>query len=133
MSKQMLLMELVCPQCSASLTDGTRVRLDAQVRETNQEGEMVLSAIFGDYTVETDLQLQEGWVVDFRCPRCESSLMLSIGCKLCGAPMVSLNLARGGYIEFCSRRGCKGHALGGVGDVDQMMSLMNRMFETPYD
>lgn len=133
MSKQMLLMELDCPQCGASLTDGTKVRLDAQVRETNQEGEMVLSAIFGDYTVETDLQLQEGWVVDFRCPRCESSLMLALGCRLCGAPMVSLNLARGGYIEFCSRRGCKGHALGGVGDVDQMMSLMNRMFETPYD
>ena len=81
MSKQMLLMELVCPQCGAALTDGTRVRLDAQVRETNQEGEMVLSAIFGDYTVETDLRLQEGWVVDFRCPRCESSLMLALGCK----------------------------------------------------
>ena len=47
--------------------------------------------------------------------------------------MVSLNLKQGGYVEFCSRRGCKGHALGGVGDIDQMMNLMNRMFETPYD
>jgi predicted RNA-binding Zn-ribbon protein involved in translation (DUF1610 family) len=129
----MLLMELVCPQCGAALNDGTRIHLDAQVKETNQEGEMILSAIFGDYTVETDLRLEEGWVVDFRCPQCESSLMLPLGCKLCGAPMASLNLKGGGYIEFCSRRGCKGHALGGVGDVDQMMSLMNKMFETPYD
>jgi hypothetical protein len=47
--------------------------------------------------------------------------------------MASLNLTSGGYLEFCSRRGCKGHALGGVGDIDQMMNLMNRMFETPYD
>ncbi len=41
--------------------------------------------------------------------------------------------ASGRVLEFCSRRGCKGHALGGVGDIDQMMSLMNKMFETPYD
>jgi hypothetical protein len=131
--KQMLLMELVCPQCAAELTDGTKFRLDAQVKETKQEGEMVLSAIFGDYTVETDLPLKPGDEVEFRCPRCEASLMLPLACKLCGASMVSLNLAGGGYIEFCSRRGCKGHALGGIGDIDQMMSLMNRMLDTPYD
>jgi len=133
MSKQMLLMELVCPQCGAALTDGTKFRLDAQAKGTKQEGEMVLSALFGDYTVETDLSLQEGDEVDFRCPQCDASLMLPLACKLCSASMVSLNLAGGGYIEFCSRRGCKGHALGGVGDIDQMMSLMNRMLDTPYD
>ena len=133
MSKQMLLMELACPQCGAVLTGGTTVRLDAQVRDTKQEGEMVLSAIFGDYTVETDLHLEAGFVVDFRCPRCDSSLMLPLACKICGASMASLNLTGGGYIEFCSRRGCKGHALGGIGDIDQMMSLMNRMLDTPYD
>ncbi|MCK7493483.1 MAG: hypothetical protein MZW92_20485 [Comamonadaceae bacterium] len=38
MSKQMLLMELACPQCGATLTDGTQVRLDAHVRETHQRG-----------------------------------------------------------------------------------------------
>ena len=38
--------------------------------------------------------------------------MLPLACKLCGAPMASLNIAKGGYLEFCSRRGCKGHALG---------------------
>ena len=133
MSKPMLLMELVCPQCGAALTDGTKFRLDAQVKDTKQEGEMVLSAIFGDYTVETDLPLREGDVVDFRCPRCDASLMLPLACKLCGASMASLNLAGGGYIEFCSRRGCKGHALGGFGDVDQMMTLVNSMFKTPHD
>jgi hypothetical protein len=59
--------------------------------------------------------------------------MLPLACKLCGASMASLNLAGGAYIEFCSRRGCRGHALGGIGDIDQMMSLMNRMLDTPYD
>ncbi len=133
MSKQMLIMELFCPQCSAPLTDGGRVRLDAHVKETLQDGEMILSAVFGDYTVETDLTLAEGYIVEFGCPKCDRSIMLNVTCKLCGAPMASLNLREGGYVEFCCRRGCKGHALGGVGDIDQLMGLMNRMFETPYD
>jgi len=133
MSKHLLLMELTCPQCAALLTDGTKLRLDAHVRDTSQEGELVLSAVFGDYRVDTDLDLKDGMIVDFHCPRCEASLMLPLACKLCGAPMASLNLVRGGYIEFCSRKGCRGHAIGGVGDIDQLMSLMNKMFDTPYD
>lgn len=133
MSKYMLVMNLCCPQCGELLTEGTKVHLDAQVKETKQDGEVYMSAIFGDYTIETDLKIEEGNVVEFRCPKCDSSIMLPLTCKLCRAPMASLNIQSGGYLEFCSRRGCKGHALGGVGDIDEMISLMNRMFETPYD
>jgi hypothetical protein len=133
MSKQMLILELSCPQCNQMLTDGSKIHLDAQVKETQQDGEVALSAIFGDYTVETDLDIKDGMIVELRCPKCDSSIMLPITCKLCGAPMASLNLVKGGYVEFCSRKGCKGHALGGIGDIDEMMSLMNKMFETPYD
>ena len=133
MTKQLLLMEVTCPQCGAPLTDGTRIRLDARVQATGQEGEIALSAIFGDYSVETDLRIEEGMIVDFGCPQCESSLTLPLTCKTCRAPMASLNLQRDGYIEFCSRRGCRAHGIGGVGDIDQLMSLMNRMMETPYD
>ena len=133
MSKQMLVLDLCCPQCGELLTEGSKLPLSAFVKDTQREGEMRLSAIFGDYSVETDLEIQQGYVVEFHCPKCEASLAIPLACKICGAPMVSLNIQQGGYIEFCSRAGCKGHALGGVGDVDQMMSLMNRMFETPYD
>ena len=133
MSKHMLVLELCCPQCGELLTEGMKVHLDANVKDTNQDGEVYLSAVFGDYTIESDLDVKEGTVIDLRCPKCEASVMLPLACKLCGAPMASLNLKQGGYVEFCSRRGCKGHALGGVGDIDQMMSLMNKMFDTPYD
>lgn len=133
MAKQMLVLDLCCPQCGAALTEGTRVRFDGHVRRTHQQGEVSLSAIFGDYSVEADLTLEEGDVVDYSCPKCEASLMLLVTCKICGAAMASLNIAKGGYLEFCSRRGCKAHALGGTGNIDDMMGLMNRMFETPYD
>ncbi len=133
MAKALLLLELECPHCKRVLTKGEKVPLDAFVRDNHQDGQVSLSALFGDYTVETDLKIPEGAIVEFRCPECEASLLLTLPCRMCGAPMASLNLTSGGYLEFCSRRGCKGHALGGVGDIDQMINLMNKMFETPYD
>ncbi len=133
MTNKMLVLELCCPQCGAALTEGGRVRLDARLRRTNQQGEVSLSAFFGDRSVEADLALEEGDVADLSCPKCETSVMLPLACKICGASMASLNIVGGGYLEFCSRRGCKAHALGGTGDIDDMMTLLNRMLETPYD
>jgi hypothetical protein len=129
----MLIMSLSCPQCATVLTEGKKIHLDGQVRRTHQEGVLYLSAVFGDYSVESDLSVEPGDIVDFRCPKCEATVMIPLQCKLCGAPMASLNLEKGGYVEFCSRRECKAHALGGTGNIDDMMSLMNRMFDTPYD
>ncbi len=132
MTRHMLVLDLCCPQCGASLTEGTELRLDAYVKDTHQEGPVSLSAVFGDYSLDTDLDIPDGTTVDFRCPRCEASLMLPVQCRICSAPMASLNLKVGGYLEFCSRRGCKAHALGGVGNIDDLMSLVNKMFGTPY-
>ncbi len=133
MSKQMLLLEVCCPSCHAVLTEGQKVHLDAYVRDTHEDGKVYLSAIFGDYSVQSELKIPEGATVEFRCPICDESLMLQIPCRLCGAPMASLTLTVGGTLEFCSRRGCRGHALGGFGDVDQMMALINNMMSTPHD
>ncbi len=133
MTKEMLLLEVTCPNCGDLLTEGRRVHLDAYVKETHQDGEVFLSAIFGDYAIETELEIPKGAVAEFRCPTCDMSIMLNTPCKLCDAPLASLNLREGGYLEFCSRRGCTGHALGGFGDIDQMISLVNRMFNTPHD
>ena len=132
-TRKLLLMELSCPYCKRVLTKGTKVLLDAFIRDTHQDGQVALSALFGDYTVETELSIPEGAIAEFRCPECDASIMLTLPCRLCAAPMASLNVASGGYLEFCSRRGCKGHALGGVGNIDDMISLMNKMCETPYD
>jgi hypothetical protein len=68
MSKQMLVLELRCPQCGARLTEGRRVRLDGHVRRTHQQGTVSLSAVFGDPDVEADLDLEAGDVVDLSCP-----------------------------------------------------------------
>jgi hypothetical protein len=133
MTQSLLLLEVTCPNCKSLLTRGQHVPLGIHCVETGEDGEVRLSALFGDYAVETDLVIAEGATAEFWCPFCEQSLMVDTPCKLCGAPLASLNLQAGGSIEFCSRRGCRGHALGGFGDLDEMIELLNRMFKIPHD
>lgn len=133
MSKQMLVLQMCCPHCNALLTKGNRLHLDGYLKDSNQDGEVVMSAVFGEYGIETALDIPEGTVVEYRCPKCDMSIMIPARCRKCGAPMASINQVQGGYVEFCARRGCKGHALGGEGDIDEMITLMNKTFNTPYD
>ncbi|MGE5360155.1 MAG: hypothetical protein ACM3NQ_14155 [Bacteroidales bacterium] len=133
MSKQMLLLEVSCPNCHAVLTEGQKVHLEAYFKDLNRDATVYLSALFGDHSIDADVDIPKGVVGEFRCPSCDESLMLQIPCRLCGAPVASLNIVTGGVVEFCSRRGCTGHALGGFGDVDAMMALVNAMFNTPHD
>ena len=133
MSQPLLLLEVRCPNCQAALTQGQHVVLGAHVVPTHQDGEIRLSALFGDYQAQTDLTIGDGDVLTFTCPACERSLMVDTPCKLCGGPLASVNLASGETMEFCGRKGCRGHALGGYGDVDEMTDLLNRMFKIPHD
>lgn len=133
MSEQMLRLEVCCPNCQAVLTEGQRVHLEAYVKELNREATVYMSALFGNNSIESDIEIPKGAVGQFRCPVCERSVMLQIPCRVCGAPVASLNIVTGGAVEFCSRSGCTGHALGGFGDVDQMIALVNSMMKTPHD
>ena len=60
MPKTLLLLELECPHCKRVLTKGEKVPLDAFLKDTHQDGQVALSALFGDYTIETDLKIPEG-------------------------------------------------------------------------
>jgi hypothetical protein len=131
--QSLLLLEVFCPSCGAALTQGEQVVLEGHAVPTGQDGEIRLSALFGRNEVQTELAVGEGDVVVFACPSCERSLTVEAPCKLCGAPLASVNLASGESMEVCGRRGCRGHVLGGYGDVDEMTDLLNRMFKIPHD
>lgn len=131
MSKSLLLMEVSCPKCGADLTEGKYIPLDGTLADSTGQGVIKLSAYFGDHNIKTDLEIPEGAIVNFSCPKCEESLAISSTCSICHAPLASLDLKKGGHVDFCTRRGCQGHALGGFGDVNQMIELMNRITDTP--
>jgi hypothetical protein len=132
-AQPLLLLDVHCPNCRASLVEGEQVVLQGHVVPAHQDGEIRLSAIFGRGDVKTDLPIGDGDVVTFACPACEHGLTIDAPCRLCGAPLASVNLASGEPMEFCGRRGCRGHALGGYGDIDEMTDLLNRMFKIPHD
>ena len=133
MTNPLLLLEVYCPNCKAPLTAAEQVVLQGHVASTDHDGEVRLSAVFGDSGVETDLAIGEGEVVTYTCPSCERSLTVETPCKFCGAPLASVNLPTGEALEFCGRTGCRGRVLGGYGDVDEMTDLLNRMFKIPHD
>jgi hypothetical protein len=133
MHQPLLRLEVHCPNCQTKLTTGDRVVLDARVVGTGEEGEVRLSALFGDSRAETDLVIADGDAVTFECPHCERSLTVDTPCRFCGGPLASVTLSTGEPMELCGRKGCRGHALGGYGDPDEMTDLLNRMFRIPHD
>jgi len=129
----LLLLDVQCPNCRARLTRGEQVILQGHTAPAHQDGEVRLSALFGRSEVQTDLAIRDGDVVTYMCPACEHSLTIETPCRFCGAPIASVNLPGGEAMEFCGRRGCRGHVLGGYGDIDEMTDLLNRMFKIPHD
>jgi RNA polymerase subunit RPABC4/transcription elongation factor Spt4 len=126
-----LLLETTCPHCHADLNRGEWIDLGFRLPDGRQ-GAISLSAYFGDYSVKMPFFVEEGVLAMLACPHCQADLTSERKCSLCAAPMFSLGIKTGGAIDVCSRRGCKGHALGGFGDPDEMILLVNKLVDTPY-
>jgi hypothetical protein len=110
----MLQVSVNCPYCRRSLEDDKvlvdnfpSVKTKAICR--GQEGFLHLSSTYGSFQTETDLPIEMGDVVEFFCPYCGGSLKTKAICKECDAPMMRVDLDAGGYIRFCSRKGCCNH------------------------
>ncbi|MCF7811592.1 hypothetical protein K9N50_11455 [bacterium] len=133
-----------CPHCQFSFMDEKNpikgipsISIQYQLPDEagGKKGIVNLSSYFGDYLNITPFKIPEGIVGDFSCPSCGKSINSIQKCELCGAPMVDLQLERGGMLEFCleafkrkfkkkpsesafkglvqfcSRKGCKKHLI----------------------
>jgi len=76
-----------------------------------KEGAVRLSSHYGDFTVELAMVIPDKTIVKFTCPFCAWDLTSSRICEVCDAPMVALQMGRGGILQFCSRRGCRKHLI----------------------
>ena len=108
--------EVSCPRCNHSLMDSDH-RIDGHpsIRVTlsfgREHGWLRLSCLYGSYSVESEYEIPRDTLVDFFCPHCHAELNGASSCPECGARMVPLIVRRGGVVQICSRRGCKGHML----------------------
>jgi hypothetical protein len=93
-----------------------------QVLLGTREGEdlLFLSCLYGSFRFETGAPVSRDEVTRFRCPHCAESLVTDAACGTCGAPMAGLSLSEGS-VDFCTRRGCKGHRL----NVDDPTKLLD--------
>ena len=108
--------EVSCPRCNHSLMDPDHpldghpsIRVTLSFRR--EHGWLRLSCLYGSYTVEAEYEIPKDTLVNFFCPHCHAELNGASSCPECDAPMVPLIVRRGGVVQICSRRGCKGHML----------------------
>jgi NADH:ubiquinone oxidoreductase subunit E len=108
--------EVHCSRCNHSLMDPSHL-IDGypSVRVTisfgDKHGWLKLSCLYGSYAFESEYETPMDTVVHFFCPHCHGELIGASNCPECGAPMVPMIVRRGGMVQVCSRRGCKGHML----------------------
>ena len=114
--EEALHLHALCPRCNRSLMT-TEQTLDGQsmIQVTasfhNLHGWLRLSSHYGDSRIESEHPIPNDTVVHFFCPRCHAELRSPRLCPGCDAPTVPLLIKGGGIISFCSRRGCREHAL----------------------
>jgi NADH-quinone oxidoreductase subunit E len=110
-----------CARCAHSLMD-PRQTVDGHpsIRVTaatnNKYGWLLLSSLYGSYNLASEYEIPAGSMIEFFCPHCHAQLIGGSRCGDCGAAMIPMMINGGGTLQFCSRQGCKGHALdlGGV-------------------
>ncbi len=108
--------EVGCPRCNHSLMDtGTPIDGLPSARMTiateNAIGSCHLSSLYGGSGVSCELEIPEGTVCQFFCPRCQGELAVDWTCGHCGAPMAKLAVHGGGMVYVCRRRGCHSQRL----------------------
>lgn len=125
----MISIQVECPHCQRDLIDkqhligGTgSISLNGELPD-GTKGVIQLSALYGDFTIDTALKIPNGTVVEFSCPYCRQSLKSGRKCESCDAQMAAMQLPQGGKVQFCAKRGCKGHLLEFVNPEEDLRSF----------
>lgn len=108
--------EVSCPYCNHSFMDPNHLvdglpPVRVTISFNHKHGWLMISALYGSYTVVSEFPLTKDSVGHFFCPHCHSQLLSAASCSICDAPMVPMIVRGGGMVQICSRSGCEGHML----------------------
>ena len=133
MAKNLISIKVNCPSCEKSLMDYTHflnakpsIKLFVNIGE--EEGIINLCSSYGCYDKTSTIELKNGEIAKLICPFCRKELPSSSVCNLCGAPIVSFKLEKGGKVHFCSRVGCERHYVT-FNDVETSLSSLYSEYE----
>lgn len=127
----MIPVSVVCPHCETSLMDeemlldgNPSIQLLLSLRGVTSP--LSLSSIYGSFRFCTDTGVLAGETTGLSCGHCSKSILTDSLCKVCNAPLAALELAVGGRVFFCSRRGCKHHRVE-LNDPEKSLAELTRM------
>ncbi len=108
--------EVSCSHCNHTMMDAENQidgypSIKVTISFDRNHGSLRLSSLYGSYNTQSDYKIPPDKVINIFCPHCHAELSSGIICLECGAPMVPLIVQGGGIVQFCSRKGCKGHML----------------------
>ncbi len=111
---KLVTLSVKCPHCDHTLMDEEhliheRPSIRINIVTKKDRGILWLCSVYGCYDHNSNLEIENGELVEFFCPHCNKSLLRDIECKICGAPMVGMNIKAGGKVNVCSRKGCENH------------------------
>lgn len=114
--KRIFPVDVSCPRCNHTLMDPDHLidrhpAIRVTVSYGEEHGWLLLSSLYGSYTVESGKEIPMGSVANFFCPHCHAELLGASNCSACEAPMVPMIVRGGAIVQICSRRGCKSHML----------------------
>ncbi len=112
--KKEVSLSLKCPNCCESLMDekhliGGNPAIKINIETEHDRGVLRLCCLYGDGSKWTDVEMNDGDIVDMFCPHCNHELSIKENCKECGAPLVAFFIKAGGTVRICSRNGCTNH------------------------
>lgn len=121
--------QLKCVHCGLLLVDPEHlvdnvpsIKLYLKIGE--KEGYIWLSSIYGSYNLESSIEIKDGEIAQFKCPKCFHELKSADLCSECGAPMVDFHLVEGGKVSLCSRAGCKKHSI----EFEDLATAINHFY-----
>lgn len=114
MGKNLISLKVKCPSCKKSLMDYTQYlngkpSIKVHIKLGNSKGVINLCSTYGCYEKLSNIELIDGKIARLFCPHCKKELTGTTVCDNCDAPIIDLNLDKGGKVHVCSRIGCKKH------------------------
>lgn len=108
--------EVACARCNHSLMNPAHLlegfpSIKVTISFNQSHGWLLLSSLYGSYTIASEYEIPIDTVVNFFCPYCHGELSGAADCIVCSAPMVPMIVRGGGMVQICSRRGCRNHML----------------------
>lgn len=106
--------------------------INLRIEVNGKKGWVRLSSVYGSFNFASQERIPDGALAKFSCPHCGNHLQSQVSCSQCDSPMVPLDLAEGGKVYICSKKGCRRHFLE-FEDAEDALNKFYRQYsmETP--